>query len=57
MKINRSVDSVLEFQQNEPQNQQTILTRIIKLFYFFLFFFRVDKSLACHSPSKWCLCA
>ena len=21
------------------------------------FFFRVGKSLACHSPSKWCLCA
>ena len=20
-------------------------------------FFRVDKSLACHSPAKWCLCA
>ena len=24
MKINRSVGSVLEFQQNEPQNQQKI---------------------------------
>ena len=25
MKINRSVGSVLEFQQNEPQNQQKIV--------------------------------
>ena len=25
-KINRSVGSVLEFQQNEPQNQQKIVT-------------------------------
>ena len=23
----------------------------------FYFFFRVGKSLACHSPGKWCLCA
>ena len=23
----------------------------------FSFFFRVGKSLACHSPGKWCLCA
>ena len=28
MKINRSVGSVLEFQQNEPQNQQKIVTRV-----------------------------
>ena len=28
MKINRSVGSVLEFQQNEPQNQQTIVTPV-----------------------------
>ena len=26
-------------------------------FLFFSFFFRVGKSLACHSPGKWCLCA
>ena len=26
MTINRSVGSVLEFQQNEPQNQQKIVT-------------------------------
>ena len=26
-------------------------------FLFFSFFFRVGKSLACHSPAKWCLCA
>ena len=25
--------------------------------YVFFFFFRVGKSLACHSPGKWCLCA
>ena len=25
--------------------------------YFFKIFFRVGKSLACHSPAKWCLCA
>ena len=24
---------------------------------FTYFFFRVGKSLACHSPAKWCLCA
>ena len=33
----------------------------ICLFYFFQFFycfiFHVGKSLACHSPGKWCLCA
>ena len=23
----------------------------------FFFFFRVGKSLDCHSPAKWCLCA
>ena len=28
MKINRSVGSVLEFQQNEPQNQQKIVTPV-----------------------------
>ena len=28
MKINRSVGSVLEFQQNEPQNQQKIVTLV-----------------------------
>ena len=28
MKVNRSVGSVLEFQQNEPQNQQKIVTRV-----------------------------
>ena len=28
MKINRSVGSVLEFQQNEPQNQQEIVTPV-----------------------------
>ena len=28
MKINRSVGSVLEFQQNEPQNQQKIVTQV-----------------------------
>ena len=28
MKINRSVGSVLEFQQNEPQNQQKIVTTV-----------------------------
>ena len=27
-KINRSVGSVLEFQQNEPQNQQKIVTPV-----------------------------
>ena len=27
----------------------------ICLFYLFYFFFRVGKSLACHSPGKWCL--
>ena len=26
-------------------------------FFFFSIFFRVGKSLACHSPGKWCLCA
>ena len=26
-------------------------------FIFFSIFFRVGKSLACHSPAKWCLCA
>ena len=30
--------------------------RLVCLFYFFYFFFRVGKSLACHSPGKWCLC-
>ena len=36
------------------------LVRLFYLFYlflFFCFFFRVGKSLACHSPGKWCLCA
>ena len=28
MKINRSVGSVLEFQQNEPQNQRKIVTPV-----------------------------
>ena len=28
MKINRSVGRVLEFQQNEPQNQQKIVTPV-----------------------------
>ena len=28
MKINRSVGSVLEFQQNEPQNQQKFVTPV-----------------------------
>ena len=28
MKINRSVGGVLEFQQNEPQNQQKIVTPV-----------------------------
>ena len=28
MKINRAVGSVLEFQQNEPQNQQKIVTPV-----------------------------
>ena len=28
MKINRSVGSVLEFQQNEPQNQQKVVTPV-----------------------------
>ena len=34
-------------------------TEASRLFYFilFIFFFRVGKSLACHSPGKWCLCA
>ena len=26
-------------------------------FFFLSIFFRVGKSLACHSPGKWCLCA
>ena len=26
-------------------------------FFRFIFIFRVGKSLACHSPGKWCLCA
>ena len=26
-------------------------------FIYFILFFRVGKSLACHSPAKWCLCA
>ena len=30
-KINRSVGSVLEFQQNEPQNQQKIVTPMMEL--------------------------
>ena len=25
--------------------------------WYFFFLFRVNKSLACHSPAKWCLCA
>ena len=25
--------------------------------FIFIIFFRVGKSLACHSPAKWCLCA
>ena len=39
--------------------------RLVCLYYFFYYFllffcflfFRVGKSLACHSPGKWCLCA
>ena len=31
MKINRSVGSVLEFQQNEPQNQQKIVMPVNKV--------------------------
>ena len=26
-------------------------------FFFIIISFRVGKSLACHSPGKWCLCA
>ena len=30
--------------------------RFLRFFFIFIFF-HVGKSLACHSPAKWCLCA
>ena len=49
---------LLGCQYGKPSRNLSLFRRFfIFRFLFFLIFFRVGKSLACHSPAKWCLCA
>ena len=43
--------------QTQSESGWDLFVFFFFFFFFFPFFFRVGKSLACHSPAKWYLCA
>lgn len=43
--------------QTQSRSAFSLFVLFFLFFLVFFFFFCVGKSLACHSPGKWCLCA